>query len=58
MLTWGIFWNNTEYYPKGYWENGIHSFVFWFSLINFVIKVKEEFDLNNGFLDSDNIPDL
>jgi hypothetical protein len=39
ILTWGIFWNNSEYYPKGYWENGIHSFVIMFSIINFMIKV-------------------
>ena len=36
---WGMFWNNEKYYPKGYWENTIHSFVLILSCLNFALKV-------------------
>ena len=39
ILIWGIFWNDKKYYPDGYWENTIHSFVLVLSIINFIIKV-------------------
>ena len=39
LLIWGFFWNDTDYYPKGYWENTIHSFVLVLSIINLLIKV-------------------
>lgn len=39
LLIWGLFWNNEKYYPKGYWENTIHSFVLVLSIINLLIKV-------------------
>jgi len=39
ILIWGIFWNNVKYYPKGYWENTIHSFVLVLSIVNFILKV-------------------
>ena len=39
LLIWGMFWNNSDYYPKGYWENTIHHFVLALSIINLLIKV-------------------
>ena len=39
ILIWGIFWNDKKYYPNGYWENTIHSFVLWLSALNICVKV-------------------
>ena len=43
VLIWGIFWNDKKYYPEGYWENTIHSFVLILSIFNFLLKVSPTF---------------
>ena len=39
LLIWGSFWNNKKYYPAGYWENTIHTFVLILSFVGLCIKV-------------------
>ena len=39
LLVWGVFWWDETYFPADHWENGIHSFVWWLSCINLLIKV-------------------
>ena len=40
IILWGNFWRDKTYFPKGYWENTIHSVVLGFSALNILLKVK------------------